>query len=156
MAVNLMARKADSRRTMRVISRTKLESNVLGSSLLTRIIAEDDREGSPLRYLTLFLWRASVADFVDKYERCRGTKDALTLKAAKDLASRKPSRTHHEMNETTSEAWKCFPSNHEVGLTQLIFAGKKNEEDAFRMLATSKELFRGLRRQIEAIQDFKM
>lgn len=148
-AQNLMYKQLESRRPMRVIARTKLESNPLGRSLIDRIIQKDVDEGSPLRYLSLILWQAAVADFVEKYGIKKGTKDSLTLESAKDLASKRP--WQETPGDCNGALCKTSP---EITFMELIASGQCNEAEALRLLGSSKEMFRGLGRRIDAMQKY--
>lgn len=150
---NLMHKQLDSRRPMRVIPCTKLECNPLGRSVIDRIIRKDAEVGSPLRYLSLILWQASVADFVERYRINKGTKDSFTLQSAKDLANKRPWPETPGGCDETLDGGVCKTSP-ETTLMELIASGRSNEAEALRLLGSSKEVLRGLGRRVDAIQHY--
>lgn len=145
-ALDLMFKRLDSRRPMRVISCAKLESTALGAALLDRMILQDEDQGSPLLFLSHLLWQASMSDMAKKYDYRKGSRDAVTLESARDLARRKPI-------EKGPERWGLTTTEAETKLVSLVYESEKTEKEALRLLAVSKNLFRGPSRHPDAIQE---
>ena len=145
-ARKLMFKELDSRRPMRVISCAKLESTTLGKALVGRIIREDKALGSPLMLLLLTLWQASASELVQEYDSRQGTKCAVTLELASDLVQKKPIYEG-------AEALGFRTTEQETRLCTLVSEGEKIEKEALRLLAASKELFRGPSRHPVAIHE---
>ena len=152
LALELISKQLDSRRPMRVLSRAKLESHPLCRSIFDRLIREDDREGSPLLFLLLVFWNATVADFVDKYDSHKSG-DRSSFEEAKRLILQRPVAANYHDKQQESECWGFFLSAKEERLVELIGQGAQMELDATQIFCTSKELLRGPLRQVDAIHD---
>jgi hypothetical protein len=149
-ALQLLSKQLDSRRPMRVQSCMKLESSILGSTMLGRIISEDEAQGSPLKFCLYLLWRATVVEFVEMYESSKGNKNVLTLDEAKKLVLKKPVKVG---SGGGAEKWGVCFSSEESKLLELIKDGETKELEASKALALSKEYFRGPYRQSDAIRN---
>ena len=145
-ARKLMSKELDSRRPMRMISCEKLKSTELGTALIGRIIREDKELGSPLVLLLHTLWQASASELVQEYDSRKGTKSAITLELASDLVQKKPIYEG-------AEALGLRTTEQETRLCTLVSEGEKAEKEASRLLAASKELFRGPSRHPDAIHE---
>ena len=143
------------RRSARAFSRQKLESSILGSSILSRMIQPDAdaTEGYPLSLMLWIQWHLFVDEFISQCTRSsndeKERKDFTLIKShsldkAKDLRSEQPVISNHD--EGISSDVKVMITTDSTELRELdcmIISAEKEESDSRELLLKSRDMLKG-------------
>jgi hypothetical protein len=157
----------DLRKSARALTRERLESNVLGAAVLSRMVERDVdfAEGAPLFLLLWFAWHCSVCEFVSQ---CTDTSDdevgnvnrdfhKFSFADARKLKAQQPTLTNENLENFKNVAphvnfilgTKTYDLRE---LDKIILEAEQIESDVRETLAAAKNLLRGSLEKADSVR----
>jgi hypothetical protein len=148
--MRLLSERLDSRKTCRVLSRSKLEASTISLSVLSRVVDQtrDHDEGEPLMSLVYCIWQIYAEDFAKRNASAAAPRSQFTVDAASELSKSKPvAEGSHALDRIAKNNRTHWISEFE----SLVAEGEAMEHSVRRALADSKGLLRMCLRQSQDV-----